>query len=103
MGIISFIFGRSDKKRKKDSETFGNAFDELKTKTLGGIITSIRKSFDIDTDVNFLLSLFIDMRNQFIHGITYTERYDIEDNWGQRELLNLLRFRKNRKNIFCFF
>jgi hypothetical protein len=78
------------KNAKKDSETFGNAFDELKTKTLGGIITSIRKSFDIDIDVNFLLSLFIDMRNQFIHGITYTERYDIEDNWGQRELLNFL-------------
>lgn len=78
------------KRYKKDSETFGDAFDKLKTMTLGGIITSIRKSFDIDMDVNFLLSLFIDMRNQFIHGITHTERYDIEDNWGQRELLNFL-------------
>lgn len=78
------------KKHKKGSKTFGDALDELKTKTLGSIMTSIRKSFDIDTDINLLLSLFIDMRNQFIHGITHTERYNIEDNWGQRELLNFL-------------
>ena len=64
--------------------------NNLKMMTLGGIITSIRKSFDIDVDINFLLSLFIDMRNQFIHRITHTERYDIEDNWGQRELLAFL-------------
>lgn len=78
------------KRRKNKDETFEVAFSELEKKTLGSLIASLEKSFDIDVDIHNLLRCFLDMRNQFIHGITLTDRYNIEDNWGQRELISFL-------------
>lgn len=78
------------KKRKNNNETFQEAFSALDKRTLGSLISSIEQFFDIDIDINITLKIFLDMRNQVIHGITQTERYDIEDNWGQRELMNFL-------------
>ena len=50
----------------------------------------MQESFDIEEDVRNVIYLFLDMRNQLVHGITQTERYNIHDNWGQRELLAFL-------------
>lgn len=78
------------KKRKREHETLKAAISELEKKTLGSLVSSIENSFDIDVDIQGLLKLFLSMRNQFVHGITQTVRYNIEDNWGQRELIGFL-------------
>ena len=86
---ISFIFSISEKQRKR-YRTFNDFFKGWDKKTLGGLFMAIQESFEIESETKMAMDLFIDMRNQLIHGITTTQRYDINTDWGQRELISFL-------------
>lgn len=85
----SFVFAVSEKQKKK-YKTFNDFFKGWEKKTLGGLFSAMQEAFDIDPEVKMALDLFLDMRNTLVHGITTTERYDINTDWGQRELLAFL-------------
>lgn len=85
----SFIFGVSEKQKKQYS-TFDDFFDGWGKKTLGGLFTSIQESFEIESEIKNAMDLFLLMRNELVHSITTTERYNIHTDWGQRELISLL-------------
>ncbi|GIN08588.1 hypothetical protein J1TS1_27330 [Shouchella clausii] len=85
----SFIFAISEKQQKK-YKTFNDFFKGWEKKTLGGLIYAMQEAFEIDTEIKNALTLFLDMRNQLVHGVTITPRYDINTDWGQRELVAFL-------------
>ena len=85
----SFIFGVSEKQKKK-YETFNDFFRGWEKKTLGELLSAMKEAFDIEPEIKMALDLFRDMRNKLIHGITTTQRYDINTDWGQRELIAFL-------------
>lgn len=53
---------------------------------LGQLLAVIKDSYDIEPTVRVSLDIFLDMRNQLVHGITTTPRYDIQTSWWQDEL-----------------
>ncbi|PAD92948.1 hypothetical protein [Shouchella clausii] len=85
----SFIFAISEKQQKK-YKTFNDFFKGWEKKTIGGLIYAMQEAFEIDTEIKNALTLFLDMRNQLVHGVTITPRYDINTDWGQRELVAFL-------------
>jgi hypothetical protein len=85
----SFVFAISEKQQKK-YETFNDFFKGWDKKTLGGLFSAMQEAFDIETEVKMALDLFLNMRNKLVHGITTTQRYNIDTDWGQRELLAFL-------------
>lgn len=54
------------------------------------MIASIKEAWEIDPVLNDGLQLFLDMRNQLVHGLTTSDRCDIKTDWGQRELIVFL-------------
>ena len=85
----SFVFGVSEKQQKK-YETFNDFFEGWEKKTLGGLFTAMQEAFDIEEEIKMAFTLFLDMRNTLVHGITTMARYDINTDWGQRELMAFL-------------
>lgn len=85
----SFIFAVSEKQKKKYN-TINDFLKGWSKKTLGNLIASIEESFEIKENWKICLKGFIEMRNQFIHGLTTKERYHINEEWGRRELINFL-------------
>lgn len=85
----SFVFGVSEKQKKK-YKTFNDFFKGWEKKTLGGLFSAMKEAFDIQTETKMALDLFLDMRNTLVHGITTTNRYNINTDWGQRELIVFL-------------
>ncbi|MHA6533948.1 hypothetical protein [Paenibacillus sp. BAC0078] len=85
----SFIFAISEKQKKK-YETINDFIKGWEKKTLGGLLSAIQEAFAIETEIKKALDLFLDMRNTLVHGITTKQRYDIDTDWGQRELLSFL-------------
>ena len=85
----SFVFSISEKQRKQYA-TFNDFFKGWSKKTLGGLFTAIQESFEIESETKMAMDLFLQMRNELIHGITTTQRYNINTDWGQRELISFL-------------
>lgn len=85
----SFIFAVSENQKKKYN-TINEFIEGWSKKTLGNLITSIEESFQIKEEWKIYIKGFIEMRNQFIHGLTTKERYNIRDEWGRRELISFL-------------
>ncbi|MCI8353095.1 MAG: hypothetical protein HFJ58_05900 [Clostridia bacterium] len=85
----SFVFAVSENQKKKYN-TINDFIKGWSKKTLGNLISSIEESFEIKEEWKICIKGFIEMRNQFIHGLTTKERYDINDEWGRRELINFL-------------
>lgn len=85
----SFIFAASENQKKK-YRTINDFTKGWHKKTLGNLVTSIEESFVIKEEWKILIKGFIEMRNQFIHGLTTEERFNICDEWGRRELINFL-------------
>lgn len=85
----SFVFGVSEKQKKK-YETLNDFFKGWEKKTLGGLFSAMQEAFDIEIETKMALDLFLDMRNTLVHGITTTNRYNINTDWGQRELIVFL-------------
>lgn len=85
----SFIFGVSEKQKKK-YRTLNDFFKGWEKKTLGGLFSSMQEAFNIEYTTKMTLDLFLDMRNKLVHGITTTDRYNINTEWGRRELIVFL-------------
>ena len=85
----SFIFAFSDKQRRK-IKTIDEAIEYWSHKTLGAMVNIMKESFEFSEDVENGFKLFIDMRNRLVHDILMSERYNIDTNWGQRELMAYL-------------
>lgn len=85
----SFIFAFSSKQRRK-IKTINEAISCWSRKTLGAMVNIMKESFEFSEDVDNGFKLFIDMRNRLVHDILMSERYNIETNWGQRELMAYL-------------
>lgn len=85
----SFIFAFSDKQRRKVA-TINDAIDQWSHKTIGAMVNIMKESFEFSEDVDNGFKLFIDMRNRLVHDIMMSERYDIDTNWGQRELMGYI-------------
>ena len=81
----SVILGIADA-RKRGNETVGQLINAWKRKTLGNMLRCIERSYDIQPIVHECLRSFVSMRNELIHSITTQERYDIENEWGRKEL-----------------
>lgn len=61
-------------------------------KTFGQMITTIKAAWVLDPEFERHLELFKSMRNQLVHGLTTSDRYDISDHWGQDECFSFLVF-----------
>lgn len=85
----SFVFAVSENQKKKYN-TINDFLKGWSKKTLGNLITSIEESFEIKEEWKICIKGFVEMRNQFIHGLTTKERYDINNEWGRRELISFL-------------
>ncbi len=85
----SFIFAVSENQKKKYN-TINDFINGWSKKTLGNLISSIEESFYIKEEWKICIKGFIEMRNKFIHGLTTKERYNINDEWGRRELISFL-------------
>lgn len=82
----SFILGIS-KKQKAKYETINDLKEGWRKKTLGGMFASMKEAWEIDPILDAGFQLFLDMRNQLVHGLTTSDRYDIKTYWGQQELI----------------
>lgn len=85
----SFIFGFSDEQKRK-YDTINDLREGWSKKTFGQLIRIIQDTFEIEPTLKASLELFLEMRNKLVHDITGDERYDIHDEWGQKELIAFL-------------
>ena len=85
----SFVFAVSDPQKHK-YRTITDWVDGWKKKTFGRMIRDIEHSFTMDEEMKLALHSFKDMRNLFVHGITMTGKYHIDDPWGRDELIAYL-------------
>lgn len=63
-----------------------------KKKTFGQMLKTIKAAWLLDPDFERHLELFKSMRNQLVHGLTTSDRYNISDSWGQDECFSFLIF-----------
>ncbi len=87
----SFLFGISDK-QKQQYKTVKDLIEGWKKKTFVQLLRAIEEGYQIEPMVKMSLDLFLSMRNQLIHGLTTSDKYDIETSWGQDELVVFLVF-----------
>lgn len=86
----SFILAAMSPSERKRNRTIQQTIEAWKKKTLGQMLTAIEEGYDIEPAVHAALRLFLGMRNQLIHGVTTSEKYDIHTSWGQDELIGFL-------------
>jgi hypothetical protein len=87
----SFLLGIS-KKQKAKYNTINDLRAGWKKKTLGNMLQCIEEAWEIESTIKASLELFLESRNRLIHGVTTDERFDIQTEWGQRELWAFLYF-----------
>lgn len=85
----SFIFGISDEQKRK-YDSINDLMEGWSKKTFGQLLWLIQDTFEIEPTLKTALQLFLEMRNKLVHGITEDKRYDIRDEWGQKELISFL-------------
>lgn len=85
----SFLLGLS-KQQKKRYKTINDIRDGWEKKTFGNMLKCIEEAYDIEPTIHKGFKLFLKMRNQLVHGITTSERYDISTDWGCQELVAFL-------------
>ena len=54
------------------------------------MLKAIDHSYDLDPEFRRALNVFLDMRNELVHGITTSEKYNIQTSWGQDEMVAFL-------------
>lgn len=90
-GLIahSFVLGANDPNKHRYIAIDGmrKAWEK---KTFGQMLTTIKSTWTIDPEFERYLELFKSMRNQLVHGLTTTKKYDISDAWGQDECFSFL-------------
>lgn len=83
------LLGLSDKEKSK-YDTINDLNEGISKKTFGQLLRIIQEAFEIEPTIEASLNLFLNMRNKLVHGITKDKRYDIHDEWGQKELISFL-------------
>lgn len=68
-------------------------------KTLGNMILCVKEAWDIDPVLEAGIEMFREMRNLLIHEATTHEKYDIQTEWGKKELIQFLRLFDIGSNI----
>lgn len=86
----SFILGISEKQKKKYT-TLRDMQTGWRKKTLGNMILCIKEAWDIDPVLEAGIEMFREMRNLLIHEATTHDKYDIQTEWGKKELIQFLR------------
>ena len=86
----SFVLGAIAESERRKNQTISELIDSWKRKTLGQMLHVIEQSWTIEPTVHASLRLFLKMRNELIHGLTTSERYDIHTSWGQDETVGFL-------------
>jgi hypothetical protein len=86
----SFIFGAIDESERRKNQTISDLIKGWKRKTLGQMLRSIEYYWDIEPTVQASLQLFLQMRNELVHGLTTSDRYDIHTTWGRDETIGFL-------------
>lgn len=85
----SFIFAVGNK--KYDDYTIGEAIKLWKEKfTFGRLIGLIKERHEFDETIDNALQLFLRQRNLIAHGLTKDERFDIDTEWGQKEIIGYI-------------
>lgn len=72
--------------------TIGNMRKAWEKKTFGQMLSTIKVAWLLDPEFERHLELFKSMRNQLVHGLTTSDRYNISDEWGQEECFSFLVF-----------
>ena len=85
----SFILGVSDPEKHK-YETIREMIESWERKTLGQQLRTIKHSWLIDPELDATLTVFLDMRNRLVHGLTTSDRYNFQTLWGQKEMAGFL-------------
>lgn len=85
----SFLLGISEKQKRR-YDTINDLTEGWKKKTFGQLIAAIEEAYDIEPTVKICIQLFLDMRNQLVHGLTTSPRNDIHTSWGQDEMVSFL-------------
>lgn len=67
-------------------KTVADLISAWEKKTLGAMLRCIEQAYTIEPTVHTCLKGFVSMRNELIHSITTKDRFDIETEWGRREL-----------------
>jgi len=86
----SFILAALSPSERKRNRTIQQTVDAWKRKTLGQMLAAIDEGYEIEPTVHAALRLFLSMRNELVHGVTTSDRYDIHTSWGQDELIGFL-------------
>lgn len=86
----SFVFGAIAESERRKNSTVAELIKSWKRKTLGQMLRAIELNWDIEPTVHTSLQLFLEMRNQFSHGLTTSEQYNIHTSWGQDETIGFL-------------
>ena len=87
----SFVLGLNDSDKRR-YVTIGNMRKAWERKTFGQMLTTIKVAWAVDPEFERHLELFKYMRNQLVHGLTTSDKYNISDEWGQDECFSFLVF-----------
>lgn len=85
----SFILGAAHPGKNK-YKTINEMSQGWKKKTFGQMLKAIDHSYIVDAEMRGALGKFLEMRNELVHGITTSDRYNLSSDWGQREMLAFL-------------
>jgi hypothetical protein len=86
----SFVFGAIAESEHRKNQTIEELIESWKRKTLGQMLRTIESKWDIDFTIHASLQLYLEMRNQLVHGLTTNAQYDIHTRWGQDETVAFL-------------
>lgn len=86
----SFILGAIAESERRKNLTVAELIKSWQRKTLGQMLRTIELNWVIEPTVHMSLQLFLEMRNQLVHGLTTSEQYDIHTSWGQDETIAFL-------------
>lgn len=86
----SFILAAMSPTERKRKLTINETVTSWKRKTLGQMIRLIEEGYEIEPIVHESLRFFLHMRNELVHGLTTSDRYNIHTRWGQDEMIGFL-------------
>lgn len=86
----SFILGGLIETERRKYKTILDLTCGWKRKTLGQMLRLIEDGYEIEPTIHASLQLFLQMRNQLVHGLTTHDQYDIRTSWGQDETIAFL-------------
>jgi len=86
----SFILGAVAGSKTQRNLTVAEFIKSWKKKTLGQMLQTIEQSWEVEPTILASLRLFLQMRNELVHGLTTSDQYDLHTAWGQDEAVRFL-------------